>query len=93
VFDVGSYPLGKGPYGHLDLLGSVWEWNLDYSGGVFPPADPCVECANLNSYQDRIIRGASFWEDASWINNERRHEDPPSGRWLNVGVRCARVPP
>ena len=26
---VGSYPNGKGPYGHLDLTGNVWEWMAD----------------------------------------------------------------
>jgi formylglycine-generating enzyme required for sulfatase activity len=26
---VGSYPLGKGPYGHVDLAGNVWEWTAD----------------------------------------------------------------
>jgi len=26
---VGSYPLGRGPYGHLDLTGNVWEWTAD----------------------------------------------------------------
>ena len=25
----GSHPLGAGPYGHLDLTGSVWEWTAD----------------------------------------------------------------
>ena len=28
--DVGSYPRGAGPYGHLDLAGNVWEWMSDY---------------------------------------------------------------
>lgn len=27
--DVGSYPAGAGPYGHLDLAGNVWEWVED----------------------------------------------------------------
>lgn len=27
--DVGSRPKGKGPYGHLDLAGNVWEWMSD----------------------------------------------------------------
>ncbi len=27
--DVGSRPNGKGPYGHLDLAGNVWEWVAD----------------------------------------------------------------
>jgi len=26
---VGSFPQGKGPYGHLDLSGNVWEWVED----------------------------------------------------------------
>lgn len=26
---VGSYPDGRGPYGHLDLAGNAWEWVLD----------------------------------------------------------------
>ena len=28
--EVGSRPLGKGPYGHLDLAGNVWEWVADH---------------------------------------------------------------
>jgi formylglycine-generating enzyme required for sulfatase activity len=27
---VGSYPDGAGPYGHLDMAGSVWEWMADH---------------------------------------------------------------
>jgi formylglycine-generating enzyme required for sulfatase activity len=27
--DVGSHPLGRGPYGHDDLAGNVWEWMED----------------------------------------------------------------
>jgi formylglycine-generating enzyme required for sulfatase activity len=28
--EVGTHPAGKGPYGHLDLAGNVWEWVADY---------------------------------------------------------------
>ena len=28
--DVGSYPEGRGPYGHFDLAGNVWEWMEDH---------------------------------------------------------------
>lgn len=28
--DVGGFPQGAGPYGHLDLAGNVWEWLADY---------------------------------------------------------------
>lgn len=27
--EVGTHPLGKGPYGHDDLAGNVWEWMAD----------------------------------------------------------------
>jgi formylglycine-generating enzyme required for sulfatase activity len=27
--DVGTHPLGRGPYGHHDLTGNVWEWIAD----------------------------------------------------------------
>ncbi|MBK8218702.1 MAG: SUMF1/EgtB/PvdO family nonheme iron enzyme [Myxococcales bacterium] len=27
--DVGTHPLGRGPYGHDDLAGNVWEWMED----------------------------------------------------------------
>jgi formylglycine-generating enzyme required for sulfatase activity len=27
---VASYPLGRGPYGHFDLTGNVWEWTADF---------------------------------------------------------------
>jgi formylglycine-generating enzyme required for sulfatase activity len=28
--DVATHPLGRGPYGHHDLTGNVWEWIEDY---------------------------------------------------------------
>jgi formylglycine-generating enzyme required for sulfatase activity len=28
--EVGSRPAGRGPYGHLDLAGNVWEWVADH---------------------------------------------------------------
>jgi formylglycine-generating enzyme required for sulfatase activity len=96
VLDVGSKPAGAARWGHEDMLGSMWEWILDYRGPVFPPADPCDDCANLNGTPPtnyRVIRGASWFEDSSWLNVPRRHEDPPESAWDNVGIRCARLPP
>jgi formylglycine-generating enzyme len=94
ILDVGSKPDGAARWGHRDILGSMWEWILDYRGTVFPPAEPCDDCANLNATNPyRVIRGASWFEDASWLNVPRRHEDPPDGVWNNVGIRCARISP
>ncbi len=32
VTDCESYPLGSGPFGHLDLAGNCWEWLADRAG-------------------------------------------------------------
>jgi sulfatase modifying factor 1 len=75
---VGSYPDGAGPFGHLDLLGNVWEWTATPAGN--PPGKV-------------IIRGGGWGNSDTAVAATIRHANPPR-RGLNmVGVRCASSAP
>ncbi|MCC6523673.1 MAG: SUMF1/EgtB/PvdO family nonheme iron enzyme [Polyangiaceae bacterium] len=58
---VGSRPAGKGPYGHLDLAGNVWEWLADeydpyaYRRPTAGSGKP-GSCAEIRAAQDELRR-------------------------------------
>jgi formylglycine-generating enzyme len=93
ILEVGSKPAGAGKWGHLDLIGSVWEWILDSpNDSKLPPVQPCNDCASLGVSNYRSIRGGSWPEDASYQSSTRRVSDPADSSWYNVGIRCAHTP-
>jgi formylglycine-generating enzyme required for sulfatase activity len=59
--DVGTHPAGRGPYGHLDLAGNVWEWTADvydpyaYRRPGAPRGEP-GGCAEAMAAQDELRR-------------------------------------
>lgn len=52
--DVGSFPGGRGPFGHFDLAGNADEWTLTYDTGK--DIDPAKVDSSLNA----AVRGGSF---------------------------------
>ncbi len=94
VADVGITPLGIGRWGHYDLSGSVWEWNLDQYGNF---TSPCTDCVNLNTgSNDRILPGGGFhtWLSPYLLSYNRsavNYATTYRGDY-GVGVRCARHP-
>lgn len=58
---VGSRPRGRGPYGHDDLLGNVWEWMADaydpyaYRRAGAARGEPGT-CAEIRATQDELRR-------------------------------------
>jgi formylglycine-generating enzyme required for sulfatase activity len=57
--DVGSHPSGKGPYGHDDLAGNVWEWMQDEYDPIAyrrPTASQGIPgtCAQIRATQDKL---------------------------------------
>lgn len=93
ILEVGSKPAGAGKWGHLDLIGSVWEWLLDSpNDSKLPVSQPCSDCASLGVSNYRAIRGGSWPEDMSYQSSTRRVSDPADSSWYNVGIRCAHAP-
>jgi formylglycine-generating enzyme required for sulfatase activity len=90
--DVGSLlPRGVGAFGHADLAGNVWEWNLDwYSPGYL---NPCIDCSFVpGDATGRVLRGGSFFNEAPYLDSAYRFSFSPSVRGFDFGARCARSP-
>jgi formylglycine-generating enzyme required for sulfatase activity len=98
VAPVGFASKGGGKYGQLDLIGSVWEWNLDRFANY---VDPCTDCAYLTgSTANRVLPGAGFHSGTSLgstvlfsYNRTSVSYDADTYRGdYAVGLRCARSP-
>jgi sulfatase modifying factor 1 len=89
IAPVGTATLGAGLWGQLDLVGDVFEWNLDWYAGY---VDPCTDCGNFTASSDRAIRGGAFLYGTSDLFPWTRTMSPPTERLTFVGLRCARAP-
>lgn len=54
--DVGTHPAGRGPYGHDDLMGNVWEWTADdYDPYAYRrPGGKPAPCPKILQTQDEL---------------------------------------
>ncbi len=84
---VGTASKGAGYWGQLDLVGEVFEWNLDF----YAPYAACTDCAYLTTASNRVMRGDLLNDDTLLVPPERFDVDP-SFRAVNLGFRCARIP-
>jgi formylglycine-generating enzyme required for sulfatase activity len=92
--DAGSYPAGKGPFGHLDLAGNVSEWCRDvwnvkaYDRARLRAAviDPEVDRGDLRK---RVLRGGGFARDAASLRSACRVGSNFDGRYWDLGFRVA----
>ncbi len=74
VAPVGRFPAAAGPFGHLDLVGNVWEWTTS---------------PDERAPGKLVIRGAG-WGNSSWcLRAAYRHSNPPARGLDMVGFRCA----
>jgi len=90
---VGSEPTGRGRWGHLDLTGSLSEWNLDWYVAPFV-AELCSNCAVLTEgTRGRVVRGGDWSTTMNYLDAAIRSDEPPETQNAYVGFRCARDAP
>lgn len=96
ILEVGAKsPAGDGLWGHSDLAGSMTEWTLDWYGPEY--TEGCVDCANVLTGTERVVRGGSFVQGPNLLLASFRDKVLPvsnvnASRYRHVGARCARDP-
>jgi formylglycine-generating enzyme required for sulfatase activity len=90
IASVGTAASGAGRWGQLDLVGELWQWELDWypSSGMF--IDPSVDAAYLTAVSDRVSRGGAFADDVNSLGGTGSETPATRNDWY--GFRCARSP-
>jgi formylglycine-generating enzyme required for sulfatase activity len=93
IAPVGTPLRGAALWGQLDLAGNLWQWNIDWYSVAL--SAPCADCASLTAESGlpfRVLRGGSYYNDASALRSTNRFYDRPDARISLFGFRCARAP-
>jgi formylglycine-generating enzyme required for sulfatase activity len=94
-------------FGLFDVEGNVAEWCADwhddraYSAGAGAASDgaatgspsPVVDPAGPPAGDERVVRGGSWADEASFLRVSRRYFDKPATHKVFIGFRCARDAP
>jgi formylglycine-generating enzyme required for sulfatase activity len=93
---VGSLPSSRGPFGHLDQAGNVWEWCLDtwdslaYAKRGALTHDPVVLGEGDSTM--RVVRGGGFTSMALELHAAYRMAWSDVGGVQGIGFRVAALP-
>ena len=84
VAPVGSFPLGAGPYGTMDMIGNVWEW-------VSTPHSPLPKSLRLKQNKTpRIVKGGSWASQKHVATIGHRNVVVGDMKNPTFGFRCAK---
>ena len=89
---VGSYEIGKSPYGAYDMAGNAWEWVNDWFSTKYYSDSPIFNPLGPDTGQYRVVRGGSSDHEAFNIRTTDRYWGVPSTYGYNLGFRCAVSP-
>lgn len=74
IMKVGNYPMGASPYGALDMASNAWEWVSSLFKAY--PYDANDGRENMNSVEDRVIRGYGDVVLSGWAIDRGNNVDP-----------------
>ncbi len=87
---VGSFSLGRSPFGLEDMAGNVWEWVEDWFDREFYSRSPSANPVNESPGKSRVIRGGGWGNNPLGLRSTLRHANAPDIGLSMVGFRCAR---
>jgi formylglycine-generating enzyme required for sulfatase activity len=85
----GAYPDCAGPYGVLDLAGSVSEWCSDWYGEAYDAKNPAENPAGPETGTRRVVRGGAWMSSSFAVRGPSRLGIEPTWPGPMQGFRCA----
>lgn len=87
-------------YGLHDMIGNSWEWVADWFSADYAkcgaacagpdPRGPCSGAENCSGHKEKVLRGGSWYWDASYATGTfRRPYGPENKPTSHFGFRCA----
>ena len=82
-----SVAAGNGKWGQSDLVGSVWEWHMDYHHAPF--VSLCDNCGNFTTNTYRMVRGGGFLNGAGHLSTPWHNDFLDLGGSATTRARAA----
>jgi formylglycine-generating enzyme required for sulfatase activity len=89
LMPVGSYELGKSPFGVYDMAGNVWEWVNDWYDAKYYEKSPAKNPAGPETGTKRVLRGSGWQNETPTVRIFTRVDSDPTIRNESTGFRCA----